>query len=427
MSLDNTVPCTRHHCCVLLFVATLSACGTETGARASSTSRDSAGVRIVENVSPRFAQKGAWSIATEPLVEIGAEDGDSTALLFRVFGATRAGGHIVIANAAPPMLRWYDETGAFLHGSGRAGGGPGEFGDGWMSAIWPIGGDSVATWEHPARRMQVFDATGRFVRAVTLELPPDMPPRSYPQMLGRAGDAGFIAFLAMDQPPGPIGQVDRDSLLFLFYDTGGRFGAQIAHLPGFMTFNTEYEADGRTFPIRGRPPFSKPPAMAVAADRFYYGSGDAWDIEVRDLDGTMTMRIRRPEPSTPLTGDIIDAYKRVTMERAPADPVQRERWERSIDRAPYPDSVPPYRRIRVDLGGALWVLNYDMPGDSAHTWSVFDREGTWLSDVDLPANLEIQEIGNDHILALVTDELGVERVRMYALSRGTAAGPDTGR
>jgi hypothetical protein len=84
---------------------------------------------------------------------------------------------------------------------------------------------------------------------------------------------------------------------------------------------------------------------------------------------------------------------------------------------PVPDEIPAHWRIEVDATGSLWVQDYPLPGDSLARWSVFDAEGHWTTDVELPGDWEIQEIGTEHVLVLATDELGVERVMRLELRR----------
>lgn len=55
--------------------------------------------------------------------------------------------------------------------------------------------------------------------------------------------------------------------------------------------------------------------------------------------------------------------------------------------------------------------------DEPQTWGVFDPCGAWLGTVEVPHNLDIQGIGLDYVLGVVTDDLGVERVEMYRLQR----------
>ncbi|MCH7716498.1 MAG: hypothetical protein IH876_10235 [Gemmatimonadetes bacterium] len=89
--------------------------------------RDSAGVRIVENVEPQWTAETAWRLATEPLVDIGGGDIDEQQL-FRVSGTLRlSDGRIVVANSGTHELRFYDAEETYLSSLGGEGGGPGEF------------------------------------------------------------------------------------------------------------------------------------------------------------------------------------------------------------------------------------------------------------------------------------------------------------
>src|SRR5687768_14568603 len=85
-------------------VVSLGACAVDARDGAGVVVRDSAGVRIVENIAPRLPA-GWWIVAREPAVEIGAAEDDSTQNLFEVQGALRlSDGRILIANAALPAL-----------------------------------------------------------------------------------------------------------------------------------------------------------------------------------------------------------------------------------------------------------------------------------------------------------------------------------
>jgi hypothetical protein len=73
--------------------------------------------------------------------------------------------------------------------------------------------------------------------------------------------------------------------------------------------------------------------------------------------------------------------------------------------------------MRVDRVGMLWVEDCSPPGTDSTTWSIFDQEGRWLSDLTVPEGWQILDIGSEYILVLVRDELDVERVRKHALHR----------
>jgi hypothetical protein len=378
--------------------------------------RDSAGVRVVVSHAPVSARP--WTVGLQPLVEIGGYENDTTQTLFRVEAAlVLDDGRIVLAHAAPPMIRLFDAAGRYQHGTGRAGGGPGEFASQRVTSMWQMPGDSVATWEHSLRRMQVFDPAGSFARAVVLELPPDLPPRAFPQMVGPLHD-GFVGFVATPWEPGALGEVTRERLTYVRHDAEGRYAGEIARLPGFTSFTSSWVGpDGAEQRIQSRQPFGPMDAAWPAGDALIYGSADRYELAVYDEAGSLRKLIRRTAPLRPVTADLIAAHKAETMARAPADPATRRSWEESVNSAPHPASLPAYRRIRGDRSRMLWVQEYDVPGDAMVTWSIFDAEGRWLADAALPAAWRVLDIGDDYILALVRNELDVETVRRHPLER----------
>jgi hypothetical protein len=83
-----------------------------------------------------------------------------------------------------------------------------------------------------------------------------------------------------------------------------------------------------------------------------------------------------------------------------------------------------------DATGDLWVqereLAHQLPAaggfqpivNAASRWSVFDPDGSWLTTVTMPASFRVFEIGDDYLLGLARDAIGVEQVRVYHLSKG---------
>jgi hypothetical protein len=351
------------------------------------------------------------------LVEFGASDHDSMQALHRVAGAVVLNnGRIVVAHSPTPMVRWYSANGGFLYGTGRPGGGPGEFGGGenaWIARLWPLPADSVATWEHSARRMQVFDPAGRYARSVTLELPPRMHQLAYPHIVGR-WRTGFVAFLSSPFQTGTLWEVTRDTFAYLRYDSSGRYLDVLARLPGWTMVTVEDRVRGRTMRSMGRLPFATNAVTWVHGDRFYYGPADRFEIVVFDSAGKLHQLIRRREGQRLLSAQVIAAYKANRLATMPPGPA-RGQAERTFEQMPFPDSLPAYRRIMVDREGALWVQEYDLPGAASVTWSVFDRAGIWLTNVEIPQTLEVRDIGRDYILVQVRDELDIEHIRRYAL------------
>jgi hypothetical protein len=88
---------------------------------------------------------------------------------------------------------------------------------------------------------------------------------------------------------------------------------------------------------------------------------------------------------------------------------------RAIERLPAPDTSDGYRYVRVTPFGHLWVRQ-PAPVDAAtRRWHVYDLTGTQIASVEVPAELEIYDVGPDYLLGRVRDSLGVEYLRRYGL------------
>jgi hypothetical protein len=120
-----------------------------------------------------------------------------------------------------------------------------------------------------------------------------------------------------------------------------------------------------------------------------------------------------------VTPETIELYKAGRRASLGPNPAVRRSVEEEIASAPYPDSLPAYRMLQLDREGNLWVQSYVPRGSKDPTgWSVFNAEGRWVTDISLPSSWQVADIGRDYILTIETNELGVEMVRMYKLSRG---------
>ena len=132
----------------------------------ASESRDSAGVRVIENARPEEGSRLHWVIGPEPDVSIGDVDGEDPYLLSYAWDATKlSDGRIVVVDRSTSELRVFDETGTHLATWGGQGEGPGEFP--WMSLgdVEPWPGDSIIAWYSDAQTISVFDSHGNFGRS----------------------------------------------------------------------------------------------------------------------------------------------------------------------------------------------------------------------------------------------------------------------
>lgn len=103
----------------------LAACGTAAPPDAVAT-RDSAGVRIVENARPVWRTASSWTIARAPSLEVGGPRDSHP--IGQVAGAVwLTGGPLVVADRQALILRFHGPEGRLRSVVGGAGEGPGEF------------------------------------------------------------------------------------------------------------------------------------------------------------------------------------------------------------------------------------------------------------------------------------------------------------
>jgi hypothetical protein len=326
--------------------------------------------------------------------------------LFRAISPLRtAPGQIVVANTGSLELRCYDLSGKYLRAAGREGGGPGEFAR--MGAIWRLGDDSLVVFDFGNNRISVHGIDGSFSRTVRLE----QVTAAIPLPMGVFADGSVLAYWhlipARTAPEG----LQRTPRMYGIWDADGVFIDSLARLPGAETFSVSVGADAAI--ATGRP-FGRAPVEVAGGDRWYYGSGDRYEIEVRTEDGTLARLLRRPVPNRSVTPDLIAARERRVRER---------RTERGVtaptpfDDIPYPEDMPPYEDLRLDAADNLWVAYYRLDEEPVR-WAVFDPDGRWLGDVETPPGGRIWDIGDDYALGMWRDELDVQQIRMYRLVKG---------
>ena len=164
-------------------------------------------------------------------------------------------------------------------------------------------------------------------------------------------------------------------------------------------------------------PYSTRPTATVFGNRWYYGSGESWEIEVYSPEGALTHLFRRSEPNRPVTKEMEDEY-RERDSRSSADISSTVSAARSRMRAsvPIPETMPAYRSFTVSDDGSLWVENYIYTRASEQpSWAVFHHDGRYLGAVEAPMGARVTHIGDDFVLLIRTDELGVQQVQMYEL------------
>ena len=392
----------------LAMVAAAGPQGCHSNASAQVT-RDSAGVRIIENARPADDSRLPWRIGAEPVVSIGEVVGEEAYLLNQVSDAViLPDGRVVVANTGTNELRVYDAAGVHLATWGRKGEGPGEFMDLVGVDVWP--GDSVVAWDFRNRAISVFDSGGTFGRSFVLESGTDRPlePRF------AFSDGSFLGRHEVVTGQGHR----RSKVSYERRDGDGRRWRDYGTHDGVDSFAGTI-GGGIIFTV-ARLPFSRGLHTARWGDVVIITPDDEYRILAYDgTDGSLARIVRREHANRAPTGAEAKQALESTLERSGFDAGMLDMVRDGFKDVPVVESFPAFRTLLTDPLDHLWVREASLPDVDrpAPLWTVFDPEGRALGFVETPAGLTIYEIGADYLLGQATDEMGVESVQVWALER----------
>jgi len=399
----------------VLIAILASACSAERPTGDFVSERDSAGIRIVANHDAGWTGSDAWSVPAEPPVRLGVAGADQGDQFHRVAGGVLLGdGRIAIANAGSQQIRWYDPSGTLVAQAGRAGQGPGEFSG--LAAIARMPGDSVVAYDVRLRRLTVLGPTGSLVRVASLEIGNHVG-MEFPSLEGVLHDGTLLmAGRIMDTGEMEEGPV-RAAMPVYRVAPDGRLLDSLRTFHGWeATVIMRRTADVVGPAITARP-FGRSTSITPLGSGFAAGTPIAFEYEVFDARGAPTTIVRLERRPRALTDSDIEAYRASIQDRLPDEAGQRALRQQAEDWV-YPETLPAYGAgLMGDPAGNLWVPSFTLGPDPPSRWSVFDPAGRYLGDVDVPARVDVLDIGEDRLLGLWRDALGVEQVHVYAVHK----------
>ena len=381
--------------------------------------RDSAGIRIVDNARPAWAPGREWRLSEKPILTIGGGTGADDRL-GRIAGVTRlSDGRVVVADQSTLQLRFYDPAGRHLVSVGGKGQVPGELRE--FHTIARLAGDSIAVGSGDLA--SILAPSGSFVRKVRFgPFAPGTLQTPFVSALGRFDDGSAVVADFPQGRRGPAGAarwVDSASLFLV--DRAGAVVRPLGTAP-IVVF-----VAGEKYP--SPMDFGPQAAYASSGRAFYWGFPDQYAIRVYDADWKLRQIVRRAWTPRPLTGGEIDTYVDGWMQMwSKKAGAEREAERREMREKAYPESLPAYSAILATPAGELWVREPDLTGAPGcwclaglptvpSKWSVFDAGGRWLGDVAMPPRFVPLEIGADYVLGRSRDADDVLRAVMYRLDR----------
>ena len=386
---------------------------------AAQTTRDSAGIQIVDNARPTWAPDRQWRLSERPIFDIGGATSPDQEFGRIVDVIRLSDGRIVVGDGDSYRLSFYDASGRQLLSVGGRGQGPGELRD--FHAITRLPGDSIAV--EMTRGATIFAPNGAFVRNVQFgPLPAGALQMPMVAALDRF-DNGTAVVLDYPQgerrPAGARQWIDSSSLFLV--DATGAVVRRLGTTP-VVIFTA-----GAQHPS----PMELGPQIVHASSgrAIYLGFSNEFAIRVYDPDWKLQRIIRRAWTPRRLTRTEIDGYVDGWMAMwSRKTGAEREAERREMRDDTYPEVVPAYAAILATPTGEIWVREPDLTGAPGcwclagmptvqSKWSVFDPTGRWLGDVSMPARFIPLEVGADYVLGRSRGADDVPHAVMYRLEK----------
>lgn len=410
----STATAARPTIALVLLVAVVGCSGSE-GERSASAVRDSAGIRIVENLAT--APTETWAVADTPLADIGAASGDSLQQLFRVQDAVRlSDGRLAVANAGTGEIRFYDAGGRHVETAGGQGQGPGEFQR--LGLLCRLPGDTLLAWDRLERRVSVFSPEGDFLRSFALEHPGE---RTLAGLVGCIEDGTLITSASRRARPSEVDMESgrkRGDETYVRFSPSGVFTDTVARIPGDASYLWVLR-EGKellSLPV----PFDHRTYEAVGPSGFYVAFSHRYEVEVYGPDGMRRTIIRARGTPPEVSENDREMFLKQRLSGI-GDENRRREWRQRYGEVPLPHHMPLVSALAVDRSGHVWVRRYQPPPSAGapDSWWVFRPDGRLVAAVELPDGFELYDIGRNWLLGKWEDDVDVEHVQLLALKRGS--------
>ena len=350
-------------------------------------------------------QQRSWTTATSPTVSIGEVDGAQEYMFAQVVGAVRlSDGRIVVANGGSNELRVYDARGQHVTTLGRSGAGPGEFQT--LRGLWLMPADTLLAVDARNARVTVYGPGPTLARSIQLS--------TLAGLNGRLADGAYLFTIGI-APPEKIadfqGLVEYNGFVLRRMAEATTFDT-IARGKAGQSFVQPAGQSFRQYPF----PFGRTAQIAVAPTRFYYGDTHSTGIGIYgprgERIGTVTLR----GSGRRLSASDFQRWVEVEVEKRTSDQAKQDARE-GYKQIPPPERTPEFAALKVDDAGDLWVRRYGPPWDPSPDWDVYDANGAPRAHVRLPARFDPMHIGRDFVLGVRKDDLDVEHIELYRLTR----------
>ena len=156
----------------------------------------------------------------------------------------------------------------------------------------------------------------------------------------------------------------------------------------------------------------------------WIGTSDDYMLELVGWDGTVLDTLAWSGRDRAVTQADIDQLRDESTEGDDEETKARFLRDSWPDRERVlPATVPAYSHLLVLEDGTLWIGQWDgimwlprLPGHPGKRWDIFDPSGNRVRQVTIPSNMRLLDAGDDWVLVVVRDSLGVQTLAVYEVS-----------
>lgn len=384
----------------------LAGCGGDgpAGGSAGATVTDSAGVRVVENSgSGVWAAGGAWT--TEEIFRVGGLDaGDDAQFGSIVAVDVDDEGRVYVADQQARQVSVFEPDGTLANRFGEAGQGPGELSPMFMFMLERDG--EVWTVDLSAQGIQRFTRSGQFVGTIPFNMMGGIPVRF---------DETETAVVAQRRSMGmaPGGDVSIGGTGDAITTIGTPEPDTLVVLPPGETARVE---GGEARIVL----FAPEPVWDIARDgSSVRGMMQTYRLEVFDAEGRLQRIVTRDVAAQPVTDRFRDAILDRFRRQVEAMGQPMEVVEPMLRQIEFADSIPVMAQVFLEPDGHLWVQQatdtesleeddgLELNDLGAPRWDVFDPQGIYLGQLELPGRFGPLRIVDGVLWGLERDDLEV--------------------
>ncbi len=371
-----------------------------------------------------------YRVPDQPRLVTGSVDELGSSL----FGVTDAlflrDGRILIADGGSRTLKFFDAQGGFLSSVGRPGDGPGEFRSIYRVAEFADG--RIAALDLMLGRVTVFSTDGGLDETYQVSRRFDEGGKMT-HLFGLLANRTVLGLEEVEDQGVEMHYGDYPSSALTYrapivqpvlVDSAGHTVRFARPLRGSQTVSEMRSSVGdggiRVGGGLVSVPFLRTLQVAVRGDWIALGPIDEYLVGAFDGDGTPRAFFGGP-PLKEAPKGIPDAWvdRHVAKFRRASERREwRDRYEEFLSSDLAPATLPPFKSLAIQAGGAVWREVYDptLADHDPTLWIVNDPSRAGFGGtVTLPPGFRPYDIRRDSVMGLWRDELDIEFVRVYDL------------